>query len=345
MLRTKDGNLNLALIVPVAFITQVVIIFLLSTCIGPPKKELVEEIDTQTTAFLIPLEGVEKGVQVNSTIDDLRNKQVNSKRVVISQRKLKTGRWAKSYKWVATMRVVKVDRTPVTREWTSSVSSGTSSKDQTVKVLTADGLGMRVPINITISIPPDGAAQFLYSLGGKTLEEVCDTIVRGKVQELWVARTGALKAWDILPETASIAEESRITLSSYLKQYGMELTSYSVAGKVEFEDGSIQAKIAEKMVAETDVTVASQEQEATKVRNQTAILVATAERVQAQQFQMAQVARSKMIELEIKQTLASAYLTAAEQGQPIVPSTLVTIPGNTIPFMNLGGVLGNEAGK
>ena len=92
---------------------------LLVSC-GPYKKELSEEVENHETAFVIPIEyGTSEDQAKLMSEEYLEKNKVAAKRIILDQRKRKTGRfwWWFDYEWIPTARVVKVDRTPVTRDW------------------------------------------------------------------------------------------------------------------------------------------------------------------------------------------------------------------------------------
>src|SRR3954465_14219875 len=84
------------------------------------------EIDSSESAFLIPLEGDTANQSAFHSVKFLEEKKIATKRVQITHRWQQLGYLPSTGKYVATVRLVKVDRRPVTREWTRSHKSGTS---------------------------------------------------------------------------------------------------------------------------------------------------------------------------------------------------------------------------
>jgi len=82
-------------------------------------------IGPNETAFVIPLEGDSTAQGRVQSIDALEKAKVMAKRIYLPVRKRDLGRGPANYEWVPTLKVVKVDRSPVTREWTAEVSTGT----------------------------------------------------------------------------------------------------------------------------------------------------------------------------------------------------------------------------
>ena len=88
--------------------------------------------------------------------------------------------WA--YKWIPTAQIIKVDRKPVTREWTKAEGTGTSNSNEAIHVESMDSIGFSLGVNMTTSIPEPWASRFLYNFSGKTLQQVTDQNIRGFVQ-------------------------------------------------------------------------------------------------------------------------------------------------------------------
>jgi hypothetical protein len=154
----------------------------LSAC-GPYKVMPLEEIKPNETAFLVPLEGASKSDQGKfMSIEYLEGAKVATKRVEIPTRRRETSRMPGGYEWIPTMKVIRVDRSPVTRELTKGKESGTSSANQAIAVESLDSIGFSVGVNTTAMIEESDAAKFLYYFAGKPLSAVMDENVRGYVQ-------------------------------------------------------------------------------------------------------------------------------------------------------------------
>src|SRR5439155_16643222 len=91
----------------------------LTGCIKPYDRPEYVEIDTSDTGFLIPLEG--EGLQQAKFQSEeyLKQRKVAAKRVRITHRWSQEGRLPNNGRWIPTVRLVKVNRSPVTREWTT----------------------------------------------------------------------------------------------------------------------------------------------------------------------------------------------------------------------------------
>src|SRR5579883_64349 len=105
-----------------------------------------QEIDTSESAFLIPLEGDGTNQTAFPSADFLNQKKVAAKRVQIPHRWQQTGRFPGNGHYVATVRLVKVDRRPITREWTKAAHTGTSAKDESISVESKDSINLSTGI-------------------------------------------------------------------------------------------------------------------------------------------------------------------------------------------------------
>jgi hypothetical protein len=90
--------------------------FALGGCVRPYDRPGYAEIDTSEIGFLIPLEG-DSGVQAKFQSEEyLRALKVAAKRVQITHHWSQEGRLPNSGQWIPLFRLVKANRSPVTRE-------------------------------------------------------------------------------------------------------------------------------------------------------------------------------------------------------------------------------------
>ncbi|MCA9190036.1 MAG: hypothetical protein KDA99_30635, partial [Planctomycetales bacterium] len=107
-----------------------IVAFAVAAGCRPYDRPEFEEIDTSETGFLIPLEGDTSSQLSFESEKYLDQRKVATKRVQVLHRWVQTGRLPNVGEYVDTVRLVKVDRSPVTREWTADSSSGTNSKNE-----------------------------------------------------------------------------------------------------------------------------------------------------------------------------------------------------------------------
>ena len=157
-----------------------------------------EDINSNETAFVIKLEGESKQSQFSS-IDFLKERQVAAKRIEIP-RTWRSTAWNSTWysgEYMDMVRVIKVDRTPVTVEWTASAETGTSNKNQGIWVESDDSVGFSTGFSCSAYVSEEDAATFLYFYPEKSLKNILDSEVRAAFQGI-VAEVSARYKMDIL---------------------------------------------------------------------------------------------------------------------------------------------------
>lgn len=177
-------------------ITLLISMLSLLGCVGPAKVLPIENVGPNETAFVIPLEGTSEEQAKFESVEYLKSKKVVSKRIEVPVRQRDTGRGWWDYEWIPLIRVVRVNRSLVTREW-SQTSARVPSVGQHVHVEWTDGK--------------------LYGAMVKALEGTSYEVV-------WDDGTGAAKvsADKVRSEAMAIAVESRESINFHV---GVNLTA------------------------------------------------------------------------------------------------------------------------
>ena len=98
------------------FVLLALVSFVMVGCEDYDKPEFAE-IDTSETGFMIPLEGDLKSQSAFVSEQYLSERKIAAKRVQITHRWVQDGRMWWSGHWMPTVRLIKVVRSPVTRQW------------------------------------------------------------------------------------------------------------------------------------------------------------------------------------------------------------------------------------
>ena len=137
-------------------------------CVKPYDKPEFVEIDTSETGFLIPLEGDATQQAKFQSEDYLKQRKVATKRVQITHRWSQEGRLPGDGRWIPTVRLVKVNRSPVTREWataqTTAANGAIQRSDNAIWIESGDSVGFSMGFTCTAFIPEDDAARFLSGI-------------------------------------------------------------------------------------------------------------------------------------------------------------------------------------
>jgi hypothetical protein len=286
---------------------------LMTGCVGPPQLEVIKEIKPNETAYLVPLEGDTKNNQGKfMSVDYLEKSKVAMKRVNIPTRKQVTGRMWGKYIWIPTVQLITVDRTPITREWTKSPETGTSTSNQAIAVESSESVDFYLGVVAQGMIKEDDASKFLYYFAGKTLAQVMDENVRGFVQSALWKEFGSVTLTKGKESKRAIMDTVYKETAAFFAPQGVTIAYVGGAEGLTFKDQAVQAAINKAFVAENDKKVAFEEQKAQETRNATDISVALAKQRVAAEFSKNMPAQIAMRELEIKTTLAEAAKIEAQ---------------------------------
>ena len=249
----------------------------LPSCIKPYDKPEFIEIDTSETGFLIPLEG-DTGQQARfASVDFLQERKVAAKRVQITHRWNQEGRLSSTGHWVPTVRLVKVNRSPLTRSWTAMDKSGNGTA---IWIESADSVGFSMGFTCTAYIAETDAATFLYWYPSGSLTGVMDTEIRARIQQS-AAEVAAKYPLDLLrARKQEIADTVKKDIVPFFEQRGITVTTIGMFGGMTYENPAIQKSIDETFIAQQLKVVSLAKFEAQQKENERIELEAeaTAER-------------------------------------------------------------------
>ena len=256
---------------------------LLGGCIKAYDKPEFVEIDTAETGFLIPLEG-STGQQVKFESEDyLLQRKVASKRVQIVHRWSQEGRMAQDGHWIPLVRLVKVKRSPITREWTTpqgpqagmAVSRG-GGGDKAIWIESADSVGFSMGFTCTSFISEADAAKFLYWYPSGSLAEVMDGEVRARIQQM-AGEVAARYPLDALrARKQEIADAVKGDVTSFFATRGVTVTTVGMFGGMTYENPAIQKSIDDTFIAQQLKVVSEAKFDAQRKENERIELEANA---------------------------------------------------------------------
>lgn len=209
----------------------------------------IYEIKSNETAFLIPLTG--DSVNGQSTFESaqfLDEKKVAGKRVIIEKELI----WGTNY---PTHRLVKIDRTNVTREWTEVEGTGTSNANEGIIAESNEGIGFMARFSCTAWIAEEDASQFLYKYpSNKKLSEVMDKEIRTLIEGLFVKECSKVSLEDIIKTKSDIAEKVKEQVVTHFKEEGITISALNLKGELTYLDPGIQKAINAAFSAEKKKT-------------------------------------------------------------------------------------------
>lgn len=265
--RTRLGRLLGGATLPV-----LALMALTSGCIKPYDTPQYIEIDTSETGFLIPLEG-DTTLQARFQSEDyLKQRKVAAKRVQITHRWSQEGRLPGDGHWIPTVRLVKVNRSPVTREWTTSETTSANGavqrSDRAIWIESGDSVGFSMGFTCTAFIPEEDAARFLYWYPSGSLAEVMDHEVRGRIQQ-GAAEVAAKYPLDGLrARKQEIADAVKSDVTNFFAARGVSVTTVGMFGGMTYENPEIQRSIDQTFIAQQLKVVAQAKFEAQQKENE-----------------------------------------------------------------------------
>jgi hypothetical protein len=278
-------------------------------CVKSYDKPEFVEIDTSETGFLIPLEGDTTQQAKFQSEDYLKQRRVAAKRVQITHRWSQEGRLPGDGQWIPMVRLVKVNRSPVTREWattqTTTANGAIQRSDKAIWIESGDSVGFSMGFTCTAFIAEDDAARFLYWYPSGSLAEVMDREVRGRVQQV-AAEVAAKYPLDLLrTKKQEIADAVRNDLTNFFAARGVTITTIGMFGGMTYENPEIQKAIDGTFIAQQLKVVAEAKFEAQKKEN---------ERIELEANAVAEKARREALGLaDAKRTTAAAEAEAIRE--------------------------------
>lgn len=241
-------------------LTLVMCCTMFTGCVKPYDKPEFVTIEPHQTAFLIPLIG-DTGNQASFESEAmLREAKVAAKEIQIPHRWVQTGRFHWKGEYRDTMALIVVDRSPVTREWSSSKDVGTSAVNQAIYAESSESIGFSAGMNCSAQIySEDDAAKFLYCYNNKPLSEIMDTEIRARVESKFVEECASRTLNDILIEKEEIMSTVRNDVTTYFAERGITITVLGMKDGLEYDDPSIQSSINDKFSSEMKLTTQENE--------------------------------------------------------------------------------------
>lgn len=269
-MKMKKGLLALTLVVGITALS--------TGCVRKPYHEKVyETIAPHETGILVVLEGdnKENGQAKLKSEDYYKENLVPTKRVEIPYRWHQKGRWENDGEWIPNAVLIKVNRTPVTREWSADSNKGTSTKNEGFEAESKESIGFITGLTATASIEEKDVPTFLYQYNGKTLAEIMDTEVRGRIHSILIEEYAKMNIEEIRVDKAKVLEVVEKDVVPYFKKKGIAITNLGYNGQIAYTNPEIQKAIDRDFVAEKN-------KETQATINQTNEEQATSELAQAQ---------------------------------------------------------------
>jgi len=343
------------------FIAVALVSIMFSGCMKPYDVPEFVTIANNETAFVVPITGASKENQGKFNSSDFLNElKVATKRIQIPHMWVQTGRMSNNGEWIDTVRVLRVNRSPESREWTVESSSGTVNRDQGIYVESKDSIGFYVGVSITAQIEEADTALYLYRFPtAKPLSEVIDSNIRPFVQSELGAEFGALPLEDKFRKELNADGEvvdqilviegcktAKTTVFDNVEKqvkehfkttFGITITNLGHIGGLVFIDKEIQDGINKAYLEEMGIKQAANARKKQAEVNATNLSIEVTNRERAEEFSKALKAHEAKTNLDIRRMHAEANLERAkgfrERWKGQLPSNMM--PANSQFLFNL----------
>lgn len=290
---------------------------LVSGCRKPFEPVKLEMIAATEEGFLIPNNNPDDQGQTK-TEEYYKKRLVFSQEVKIPQKWVKLGHETIGYNghWIDDAVLIRVDRSPITREWTADVNSGTSAKNEAIWVMTSDQVEFSTGWTCTCRIESrDSAVKFLYNYPNGSLATVMDQEIRAKIQSTFGLAVTDLPMNTLRLSATPVIVKTIEDVTNFFDERGVKITNLGITGGFVYKDPKIIAKMVEVFTAEQEKSIAIAKSVAQVELNKTIQLEAdakakaslTVKEAEAQGIQL--VADAKAYEIEKAQENSDTYIT------------------------------------
>src|SRR6185503_4383930 len=210
----------------------------------------------------LPLTGEVSSQTSTNNEEYLRSNLVYTKQVKLPQQWVQHGfeTFGPNGKWKAAAILVKVDKSPVTREWTADPNSGTSNKNEAIWVMTSDQVEFSTGWTCTARIAArDDAVKFLHNYPNGSLQNVLDTEVRAKLQAVFGLEVTDLPMEKLRKEATPHITTTTKEVEGFFKERGITITNLGISGGFIYKDKTIMDTMVKVFNAEQEKAIATAE--------------------------------------------------------------------------------------
>lgn len=235
----------------------------------PVPHDEVFEIGPNQTAFLIALDGDTKSNQKKfDSAKALEENKIAMKRVIIPHVIIDTcngvtancngTRWIDAPK----AKLITINRQLVSREWTATPQKGTSAKNQSITVESNESIDFDLGAVITAQVKEPDAALFLYTYGGKQLEEIIDSDIRNYMAQSLSEDFGTHALEEGRKNKIQYFRNAFKKAQEFFAEKGITILTFGSVEGMTYHDEQIQRSINKTFEAEQANLAASKQAEA-----------------------------------------------------------------------------------
>jgi hypothetical protein len=226
----------------------------------PFEPVVLETIGNSEEGFLIPYTGDSKKQASSNNEEYLKQNLVYTKQVRITQQWVPKGyeTFGSNGEWQPAAKLIKVDKAPVTREWTADENSGTSNKNEAIWVMTSDQVEFSTGWTATARIESrDDAVKFLHNYPAGSLKEVMDGEMRAKLQSTFGLEVTDLPMDELRKQATPHIQNTTKIVKEFFKERGITITNLGITGGFVYKDKSIKDMMVKVFNSEQEKAIAA----------------------------------------------------------------------------------------
>ncbi len=260
------------------FLAASLVLLLLPGCMRQPFEPVkLETIGTNEEGFLIPYVGDTRKQTSTNNEDFLRANLVATKQIRIPQQWIQLGYETTGWngEWRDAAKLIKVDKSPVTREWTADPNTGTSNRNEAIWVMTSDQVEFSTGWTCTARIASrDDAVKFLHNYPSGSLQSVMDTEVRAKIQAVFGLEVTDLPMDELRKNATPHLKRVVGDVTKFFEERGITITNLGISGGFVYKDKAIQDMLVKVFNAEQETSIAVAKTQAQEQENKRVLLEA-----------------------------------------------------------------------
>jgi regulator of protease activity HflC (stomatin/prohibitin superfamily) len=241
------------------FLAASLVLLLLPGCMRQPFEPVnLETIGPNEEGFLIPYTGDTKKQTSTNNEEFLRANLVATKQIRVPQQWIQLGYETTGWngEWRDAAKLIKVDKSPVTREWTADPNTGTSNRNEAIWVMTSDQVEFSTGWTCTSRIATrDDAVKFLHNYPSGSLQSVMDTEVRAKLQAEFGLEVTDLPMDELRKNATPHLKRVVETLIKFFSERGITITNLGISGGFVYKDKAIQDMLVKVFNAEQQKSI------------------------------------------------------------------------------------------
>lgn len=217
---------------------------LFTGCVKPVEPKVLVTANSNETMFVVPLQGDNKTSQAKLDSAEYYNKQkVAVKEIQIPHRWLQIGRLEHDGKWIPTMTVIKVDRSPITVEYAVNNKTAAKADADAIWLESSDSVGFSTGFSVSALIEEADTATFLYRYPAGKLRDVIATEVRARVQQNAAEFAAKYNLDNLRGKKNDMIDAIRKDVVPFFKERGITVTTIGQFGGMTYENIKIQEAI------------------------------------------------------------------------------------------------------